>query len=388
MEYKASFRHILIVLLFLFVSLQSALGGTIYVDANATGANNGSSWENAYIYLQDALTAAISGDNIWVAQGTYKPDRGNGITIGDRVATFELKAGVSIYGGFPIGGGTWEERDPNLYETILSGDLNGNDGPNLANNSENSLHVVHIGWANGTTTADGFIISGGNANGGGYKDGTSLGGGIYNGNGGNLILSNCIFADNFATYGGAVALKQTVVQGTFSGTTISCCTFTNNLAGGGAFYLRGFSPVLKNCKFIKNNDSAIRCDSFSGFPTPEVYSNPTIINTVFIGNHTDYYGGAIYVRGQSSPKLVNCIFVGNSAVNGGAIYEDPVFVRTNATYRNCTIVGNSASDQGGGMCYMKYGYSPLSSFKNCILWGNRDSSGINEWSQISELSHF
>ena len=215
-----------------------------------------------------------------------------------------------------------EQRDPNIYVTVLSGDLNSDDQPNFVNNSENSLHVVHIGWATGTTTVDGFIISGGNANGGGYKDGTGLGGGIYNGNGGNLILNDCIFANNFATYGGAVALKQTAVQGTFSGTTINCCMFTNNLADGGAFYLRGFSPVIKNCSFIKNSHGAIFCASFGGNPEPKVYSNPTIINTVFVGNHTDYDGGAIYLRGESYPTLVNCTLIGNSPGNR-TIFQQP-----------------------------------------------------------------
>ena len=110
MKYEVSIIRITLVSIFLLVSSQVALGGAIYVDANATGANNGSSWADAYIYLQDGLAAATSGDNIWVAQGAYKPDHGIGKTPGDRTATFELKAGVSIYGGFPAGGGTWSSE--------------------------------------------------------------------------------------------------------------------------------------------------------------------------------------------------------------------------------------------------------------------------------------
>ncbi len=142
------------------------MGRTIYVDANTPDNNDGSSWAKAYKYLQDALADAnSSGDvnEIWVAQGIYKPDQNstdpNG--SGDRYATFELIDGVSLYGGFPIGGGVWEERVPNLHETILSGDVNDDDEPNFVNNSENSYHIVMVSATSSTATLDGLTISGG-----------------------------------------------------------------------------------------------------------------------------------------------------------------------------------------------------------------------------------
>src|SRR5690606_12302184 len=45
--------------------------GPVYVDANATGANDGSSWEDAFVDLQDALNGPAA--EIWVAKGTYRP---------------------------------------------------------------------------------------------------------------------------------------------------------------------------------------------------------------------------------------------------------------------------------------------------------------------------
>jgi hypothetical protein len=71
----------------------------IYVNAAATGANSGASWTDAYPTLQQALDAATSGSEIWVAAGVYIPsqrtDPADPLTV-----TFALKNGVAIYGGF------------------------------------------------------------------------------------------------------------------------------------------------------------------------------------------------------------------------------------------------------------------------------------------------
>jgi hypothetical protein len=74
--------------------------GTIYVDFDAIGAATGANWTDAYTSLQDALTAATSGDQIWVAEGIYYPDVGSGLIDDDRTETFTLVDGVGIYGGF------------------------------------------------------------------------------------------------------------------------------------------------------------------------------------------------------------------------------------------------------------------------------------------------
>ena len=100
-------------------------GKTIYVYAEATRANDGSSWPNAYWCLQDALAAARSGDEIRVAQGIYKPDqqavgkRRLGpqiVASGDRTASFELRSGVAIRGGYAgFGEPDPDARDIRLY---------------------------------------------------------------------------------------------------------------------------------------------------------------------------------------------------------------------------------------------------------------------------------
>ena len=144
----------------------------LFVDADATGANNGSSWCDAYGFLQDALAAAVSGDTIRVANGTYTPspcDPGPcsyTSTSPERADTFQLITGVTLEGGYAgCGASDPDARDIVANETILSGDLSGDDLPDFTNNDENSFHVVIGIGSDSTAIFDGFIITAGNADG-------------------------------------------------------------------------------------------------------------------------------------------------------------------------------------------------------------------------------
>ena len=222
----------------------------IYVDDDASGANDGSSWADAFNYLQDALAAAWSGDEIRVAQGTYKPNQGIGITPGDREATFQLINGVTLKGGYAGSG----ELDPNAwdieqYETILSGDLAGNDVDvndpcdllTEPTRTENSIHVMVGSGTDSTAVLDGFTISAGNYNLLGSLP--SGGGGMYN-NSGTPTLINCTFHYNSAGDGGGM-------YNAYSSPTLTNCTFTGNSAteGGGGMYNDWSNPILANCIF-------------------------------------------------------------------------------------------------------------------------------------------
>jgi hypothetical protein len=79
---------------------QTSTNNIIYVNGKAKGLNNGTSRKNAYTKLQDALAASVSGNQIWVAAGTYYPDQGRTAVSNDRFSAFLLKNGVALYGGF------------------------------------------------------------------------------------------------------------------------------------------------------------------------------------------------------------------------------------------------------------------------------------------------
>jgi parallel beta-helix repeat protein len=304
--------------------------GIICVDAGATGANNGSSWVNAYKYLQDALAVAEPNDAIWVAQGTYRPDENTGHPAGtnNRDATFQLKNGVVLYGGFPSGGGFWENRDPNTYETTLSGDIG------VAGNKDNSYHIVIGSGTNPSAILDGFTVTAGNANGSSSR---VRGAGMYN-SPGSPTITNCTFSGNSANSGGGM-------ENISSSPTITNCTFSGNstLAGGGMYNYSSSRPTLTNCTFSGNSA---------------------------------YYGGGGMYNSSSSPTLTNCTFIGNNTSrDGGGMYN---FSRS-PTITNCTFTGNSASDYGGGM-YNSFSNPTLA---NCILWGNTATSGLQIYNSSS-----
>ena len=132
-------------------STTQAQSNVIYVNVNATGFNDGTSWENAFLDLPLALASAQPGDEVWVAAGIYTPNilyppapTPTPLPGGpwNRAASIVLKNGVAIYGGFNGTESLLSERDWTTNLTVLSGDLNRDDGPDFTNNDENAYHVV------------------------------------------------------------------------------------------------------------------------------------------------------------------------------------------------------------------------------------------------------
>jgi len=286
---------------------RSSNGRVIYVDAGATGSNDGSSWANAFKFLQDAIAISSKGDQIWVAYGVYKPNQGKQPVRGNRAATFMLKSGVAIYGGFPAGGGRWEDSNLLVNETILSGDFKGDDA--TVNNpamlltdptrSDNAIHVVTASGADETAELDGFIIAGGNANG---SQLANQGGGLY-GKAGSPTIANCIFKLNSAGHGGAGYFWQGNPQ-------FINCRFIDNYAGGsgGAMHSAECSPVLVNCIFTRN--SAVE----KGGAIYNEANKAKIVNCTITQNYA-YAGGGVYNQ-KSTPTVTNCILWGNTSRYG------------------------------------------------------------------------
>ncbi|MEW6357792.1 MAG: choice-of-anchor Q domain-containing protein [Planctomycetota bacterium] len=329
-----------------------SLSTKIYVDVNATGTNNGTSWANAYTDMQTALSHAVAGDQIWVADGSYTPD---GASPGNRTLSFRLPDGVVLYGGFAGNETLLSQRNWVTHVTTLSGDLN-RDDVGFTNNTENSYHVVTV--QGGTIVLDGFTITGGNANGGSTA---SVGGGMYSSYSAVVMVANCTFSWNSAAasgggmYSQSISASSSVVDSIFihnttagsgggmsnknSNLRVSNSVFSQNAAAnGGGIYNSTSSPTISNCIFIQNTAT------MAGGGVHNSGSSPLLANCTFFENASNFYGGAMYNVGASNPTVTNCILWGDTSVNVGKEIRNAS--GGTATIRFSDIQGSGGSGAG------------------------------------------
>ncbi len=378
-EHRLIVRPALIAVL--LVSTTAEAGSVVYVDDDAAAAGDGSTWNTAYRFLQDAITVASNPGNgiaeIRVAQGLYLPDRdeANPAGTGDRMATFELINGVVFAGGYAgQGAPDPDARDVSLFETVLDGDLSADDdllGPNaccqpnatpgcddapcetsvcgLAPSccdtawdplcvgialstctlncpvlQDNSLHVV-TGTALTDTTAvlDGFTIVAG------YADVAPEDGGGLICLGGSPTVVACLFERNIALgRAGAFAWGD-------GSPSITDCSFVGNIAPtGGAFFSDG-DPVITGSTFTGNG----------AFQSGVVHNDAllTMVDCTFSGNSA--YLGGVMLSVSSESIFVGCTFMDNfAAEDGGAIQGFSLVL----TIDRCSFIGNVAMDGNGG----------------------------------------
>ena len=279
-----------------------------YVKPVASGSGNCDSWANACA-LSYALSNSIPGQEIRVAAGTYKPT-----TSSDRTATFQLRSGVAIYGGFAGTETEREQRDPVTNLTILSGDIGA-----TSDASDNSYHVVT--GATGATL-DGFNVTAGNANGNSCP-GTGCGGGMQNLNA-SPTVTNVIFSGNAATHGGGmfnwasnVGLGVGVVN---THPIIMNVTFSGNsaTANGGGMYNELSRPLITNVTLSSNTAGG---DGGGMYNHTQLIGSDAVRHATFNGNSA-FRGGGVY-NYYGSVNYHNTIFWGNTATGDGAqVYEE------------------------------------------------------------------
>ncbi|AUC13900.1 hypothetical protein BTO06_01460 [Tenacibaculum sp. SZ-18] len=314
--------------------------GRLYVNVNATGNNDGTSWTNAYIDLQSALAVAVDSQEIWIAKGTYKAD------ASDPTVSFEVtKNGMKLYGGFSGTESDILQRNIASNQTILSGDLNGDDtGVDYSgvNRTDNTNNIIKL-------TAN------------------------------NIYFDGLIISDGHSTTSGSHSAAIRLMSNNLNGFTMVDCTVKNNVADLAAFtYLRNetaFSSssnmklVVKN-SIIENNLSRYGTIYVNDARVNNRVSTIEVVNTLFKDNEAKdrgtskgYFGSVAWIRSRATSagsatlasKFINCSFVNNkdlgTATNVNNFNRSPLVLEKNSNVF-------------------------ISEVTNSIFWGNEATGGI------------
>jgi hypothetical protein len=361
-----------------------------FVDDSAPPGGDGLSWTSAWCHLQDALLAA-AGDpsivEIRVAGGTYTPDLGASVTPGDRTATFRLREGLALRGGFrgAFVPGDPGDRDQSAFPSSLGGDLAGNDQPGWVNHGENSANIVTAEGVGPSAVLDGFVLTAGYAAGPGVPH--VAGAALYVQSASPTVTA-CSLVGNLASLGAAVVViggSPSFSDCTFSGNhawtgrggamygasgsslALDGCVFSGNssygaasVGDGGAIFLEFNSPAtISRCTFSGNTASATMINFAVGGAIASLTEGLAIRHCGFWGNESQV-GGAVWSGGNF--ECVNSAFSGNSALVGGAV----MLFTAAGSFAGCSLSGNSADDGGG----VSLGLGSHADLANCILWGN------------------
>ncbi len=336
----------------------------IYVDPQAPGANNGSSWTDAYIRLQNALHNARPGDEIRVAQGTYRPDEQTGTTSrvpddgtvhasGNRDDTFSLPEGVVVRGGYAgYSHANPDKRDVEAFPSTLSGDLNGDDvdlrdleaqtlfdfvtDPTLSDNSHTVVTATNVSSA---TVLDGFTITAGHCEKGGATTRTRA------------EAEEVSISPGADTDGAGVFVSQgspRFIRCTFHRNTVQ--SMAGRAASGAGAATRNADATFQECRFEENiafgNEGLSFGAAVLSWGGGAKLIDCTFKNNTATGSNGSYQGGAI-ATGQGDSEITGCTFIGNRAIDseGGAIYS---WSFGTTTITGCTFEDNSA-DLGGAI---------------------------------------
>lgn len=328
-----------------------AAGRIRYVKQGGTG--DGTSWPNASGDIQrmiddlaDNNPGGLPGE-VWIAEGEYEPQT-QLISNASYSASFRMRDGISVYGGFE-GGETsktarklktkpeGEEVMPWEFEhtTVLKAAYYDRKNLTLNGNkwtlTSDSRHVVWFAPMQDedpftqVTTLDGVTIMGGYAQGNTGLDDfyTDRGAGVYM-DGENAYLTNCTVTENYATgNGGGVYLRNGRVQ--------SSLIYNNNSdQNGGGVYVDDQGLVHRS--MLANNSARNGAGVYlDNSDEAQLLPEYLILSTCVVSNNTASGNGAVYCN-QGGVLLQNTI-VNNKCVTATDL-TDPNASQTGGVYIN------------------------------------------------------
>lgn len=355
------------------------LNSQVFVDLNATGNNDGSTWEHAFTDLNLAISSANASE-IWIAQGVYKPP------LQDSTHYYHIQTGHKIYGGFAGTETALSERDVAINKTILSGDINDDDIPSsiFTNRMDNAYHLLYIDENEQAVEIDGLYFLNGSTeiNPNVSTDFNARGAGILSLS--KVHINNCVFENNLANGGACIFITGLQT----AGSTISSCSFSNNHSNNqsaGILINQTEGCIISHCSFSNNMTNRGVLYSLD--------SPSTIIkNCDFDANSAivDAWCAGIYNSGSINNIIDSCTFSNLTADNAPAIYLDsrdfdPQIYQT-ASITNCSFSKLNSIDFGGGLRTYKANYTmDHCTFSECTAAGT--GGGLYHSNTFFEVSN-
>ncbi len=393
--------------------LGAAWADVLRVDDDAAPGGDGSSWRDAFDSLTDALAATSSGDQVWIAKGTYAPE-----TPASRDATFNIPDGVQVLGGFEGDESSLLQRgNPLDPPVVLTG---------LHSSGQRVYSVVTLDSVGPATVLDGLYIQSGLANGTGTP-GRTNGGGVYANNSAptlrHLVVSGC----DATGAGGGIYLAGASAD---FATLTDCQLSANTCDQTGGAILTNVSTTLQGCAFIGNtapsggairfigqsvntvDDCEFRLNEATGGSGPAIYTAMSAGSFTFVTrsefrNNTGLTGGALEYAGEGDHSVRSCRFLANHAMNAGAgaVDFDPFFPGTRLVIENSLLTGNTGASGAGailnggegelnvinctialntstGLSGGVLATSGQTHVNNTIIWGNDSTSQSGQYDSI------
>jgi predicted outer membrane repeat protein len=320
--------------------VESGPKGVWYVDPAKAG--NGTNWKTAFATIQQAVSAAVDGQEIWVKEGAYS-----------LASEISITKPVALYGGFAGNERSREKRDWKKWPTLL-------DAPDIGRCLSLGADGIRI---------SGFVFSFGN---------TATGGAVMALPLSRFIIEDCLFEGNSANLGGGLYSKN-------AAGTVNKCEFTGNMAKakGGAVYAEFSVLSITNCVFSENTAGASGSSVTGGGAVFIVGAGATIANCTFYNNSTHYPangGGAIY-NYLATSVIANSILWGNTAAVGPQVYSS---YSPNTTITHCNIDQPGFESGNGNMrrdplwADPEVGDFRLQAGSPCIDAGTLDALGLPE----------